>query len=68
MTETIKSLVRHILTAIGVVLGFIGLDKYTGLLEYVIQNLDTVWAAVLSLIGFVTAIVGFFTNKERFNR
>jgi hypothetical protein len=66
MNEQTKSIIRHLLTALGVVLGFVGLSKFTGLLDILNQNLDTVWNAVLTIIGFITTLVGFFKNKDRF--
>ena len=66
MNEQTKSIIRHLLTALGVVLGFVGLSKFTGLLDILNQNLDTVWNAVLTIVGFVTTLVGFFKNKDRF--
>jgi hypothetical protein len=51
---------------LGVVLGFVGLSKFTGLLDILNQNLDTVWNAVLTIVGFITTLVGFFKNKDRF--
>lgn len=67
MNEQTKSIIRHALTALGAIITFIGLGKYTGVLEYVTNNLDTVWESILTLIGFVTAILGFFTDKTRFS-
>lgn len=64
--DQIKSLIRHALTAIGFVLGLIGLNKFLPVLDYVIANLDAVVAAVMTLVGFVTMVIGFFRNKERF--
>ena len=66
MNEQTKSIIRHLLTALGVVLGFVGLSKYTGLLDILNQNLDGVWNAALTIVGFVTTLIGFFKNKERF--
>jgi hypothetical protein len=67
MNEQTKSIIRHVLTALGVVLGFVGLSKFTGLLDILNQNLDTVWNAVLTIVGFITTLVGFFKNKDRFS-
>lgn len=63
MTDSLKSIIRHILTALGVVLAFVGLEKYTGIIEYVSQNLDVVWGSILTLVGFVTTIWGFFFKR-----
>jgi hypothetical protein len=66
MNEQTKSIIRHLLTALGVVLGFVGLSKFTGLLDILNQNLDTVWNAALTIVGFATTLIGFFKNKDRF--
>ena len=58
-----KSLLRHILTAIGSALVFLGLGKFTGLIDILVQNLDVVWDAVVALIGFVLTVWGFFKNR-----
>lgn len=58
-----KSLLRHILTAIGSVLVFIGLGKFSGFIDYLVQNLDAVWEAVTVLIGFVLGGWGFFKDR-----
>jgi phage-related protein len=60
-----KSVIRHLLTALGTVLGLFGLDNFIDIFEFVNQNLDSVWAASQTLIGFVIAIVGFFKDPER---
>lgn len=65
MTDQTKSLIRHILTALGVVLGLLGLEKVTGLVQYVLDNLDSLWSAVVTVVGFVTAIIGFFLNRDK---
>lgn len=63
MNEQTKSLIRHILTALGFVLGLVGLNKFTGVIDYLIQNLDAIWSAVVALIGFVVSIFGFFKDR-----
>lgn len=65
MNETTKSLIRHALTAIGFLFGFIGMAKYTGLLDILSANLDGLWQAASFVSGVVMAIIGFFRNKER---
>lgn len=66
MNENTLSLIRHILTALGTVLTLIGLNKYTGIVDYVLQNLDTVVASVMGVVGFFVTLFGFFKNKDRF--
>lgn len=66
MNEQTKSIIRHLITALGAVLGFIGLSKFTGILDYVNTNLDSIWEAVLTIVGFVATLSGFFKDKARF--
>ncbi len=66
MNEQTKSIIRHALTAIGVILGFIGLSKFVPIVEFLQANLDQLWAAISLIIGLVTTLIGFFKNKERF--
>ena len=66
MNEKTKSLIRHALTAIGVVLGLLGLNQYTGLIDTILSNLDTVWSAITTLVGFVLLVIGFFKDENRF--
>lgn len=65
MTEQTKSIVRHILTALGAILMFLGLGKFTGIVDFLLENLDAVWQAIMVVIGFLTSLLGFFKNKER---
>lgn len=64
-TQQIKSLIRHSLTAIGVLITMVGLDKYIHLIAYLQDNLDTTFAAITTLVGVGTTIVGFFKDKTR---
>lgn len=66
MSEQTKSLIRHILTALGFVLGIVGLNKFTGVLNILLNNLDGLSAAITTIIGVVVAIIGFFKDKVRF--
>lgn len=68
MTEQVKSLIRHTLTAIGVLLTLIGIDKFIPLVEYLQTNLDGVVAAVSTLVGVVVTIIGFFRDSERWGK
>jgi len=67
MNEQNKSLVRHLLTASGVLMAALGLGNASGLIEELLSNLDTIWDAILVVSGTVVSIVGFFKNKERFS-
>jgi hypothetical protein len=66
MTNQTKSLIRHMLTALGVLLAALGLGNASGLIEELLSNLDVIWDAVLVIVGTIVSIVGFFRNKERF--
>lgn len=66
MNEQTKSLIRHILTAVGFVLGIIGLGKFSGVIDILLQNLDGLWQAVSAIVGVVLMIIGFFKDKTRF--
>ena len=68
MTEQIKSLIRHILTALGVLLTLLGIDKLIPVVEYLQTNLDGVFAAITTLVGVVVTIIGFFRNKDRWEK
>ena len=62
-TTMSPSLLRHILTALGSVLVFLGLGKFTGLIDVLLANLDGVWLAVETVIGAGIAVFGFFKGK-----
>jgi hypothetical protein len=51
---------------LGTIAVVVGLDKAVPIIDFLLANLDTVSASVLALAGFVTALFGFFKNKERF--
>ena len=65
MNETTKSFVRHFLTVLGTIFALVGLNNWIPVLEFLNQSLDTIWASVLTLIGFATTLIGFFKDKER---
>lgn len=65
MTEQLKSLIRHVLTAIGFIVSALGLTEWTGLIDLFAINLDTIWAAITTLLGFITLVIGFFKDKTR---
>ena len=66
MNQQTQSLIRHILTALGTLLALTGLDKVTGLVNYLLTNLDGLYAAIGTLTGVVVAIYGYFKNSDRF--
>ena len=65
MNDKLKSTIRHILTAVGVFLGVFGLSEWTGLIDLFTADLDTLWAAINTIVGFVLTIFGFFKDKTR---
>lgn len=68
MNESTRSLIRHILTALGTVVALIGLNGVVPIIDFLSENLDAVWDAVVVIIGFVTTMIGFFSDKgERFS-
>lgn len=64
MNDKTKSLIRHLITALSTVFIFVGLSKFTPILQYLIDNLDQVSAAITTLITVVTAIYGFFFKRN----
>lgn len=68
MNEQTKSLIRHILTALGFVLGAVGVADAANVIEFLLADLDIIWDAVLVLVGVVTTVIGFFKDSERFKK
>lgn len=66
MNTKLQSLIRHILTALGTILVFLGLGKYSGLVEFLINSLDGIFVAVTTIVGVGMQIWGFLKNKGRF--
>lgn len=60
-----KSLVRHLLTALGTIGMMTGLSKVVPVINFIGDNLDAVWAAGSALAGFGLTLFGFFKNPER---
>ena len=65
MNSGTKSLIRHILTALGVLLAAVGMADAAELFNTLLLDLDKVWDAVLVLVGLVTTVLGFFKDKDR---
>lgn len=63
-----KSLFRHLLTSLGTIAMMTGLSKIVPIVNFTGENLDAVWAAVSTVLGFGTALFGFFKNPERLNK
>jgi len=66
--EQIKSLIRHLLTAVGILLTLLGVDKLIPVIEYVQGNLDGLFAAITTVIGIVMTVIGFFKDKDRWQK
>ena len=66
--EQIKSLTRHLLTAFGVLLTMLGIDKLIPVIEYLQGNLDGLFAAITTVIGIVMTVIGFFKDKDRWQK
>ena len=65
MTDQTKSLIRHILTALGFLLTTLGIADAADIVDFLLVELDTLWDAILVVVGVVTTVIGFFKNKER---
>ena len=66
--EQIKSLIRHLLTAVGILLTLLGVDKLIPVIEYLQGNLDGLFAAITTIIGIVMTVIGFFKDKDRWQK
>ena len=66
MKQETKSLVRHILTAVGFLLGALGLADWADLVDVLLVELDSAWDAGLIIVGIAMQVIGFFRDKERF--
>lgn len=60
-----KSLIRHLLTALGTLLTVLGLSEFVPIIELLKDNINELVAAGMTLSGLITTIVGFFRQKER---
>jgi len=65
MKENTKSLIRHILTVFGTILGLAGLNDFVPILDFLINSLDGVWDAIVMIVGFATTIFGFLKDPTR---
>lgn len=65
MNKNTESIIRHILTALGSMALMLGLSKFTGIITYILENMDSLIASVTSIIGFCVTIFGFLKNKDR---
>jgi len=65
MNESTKSIIRHTLTALGTVLVLLGLGSWAGVIDFLNGSLDGVWDAIITIIGFVTTLFGYFKESTR---
>lgn len=65
MNEATKSFVRHLLTVLGTIFAIVGLNHWIPVLEFLNQSLDAIWASVVTIMGFITTLIGFFKDKDR---
>ena len=65
MNKNTASIVRHILTALGSMAVMLGLSKFTGVITYILDNMDSLIASITAIIGFATTLYGFLNNKDR---
>lgn len=64
MSDQTKSLIRHILTALGTIVTLIGLNTWVPILTFLQTHLDAVWEAVNVVIGVIVALYGFFFKRS----
>jgi len=64
MNDKTKSLIRHTLTALGVLLAAVGMADASDLFNTLLVDLDGIWDAMLVIMGLVTTVVGFFTKRK----
>lgn len=65
MNLTTKSLIRHLLTALGTILVLLGLNGAIPVIDFLKESLDTVWGSIVTIIGFITTLYGFLKDRER---
>lgn len=59
-----KQTIYQVLVALGAIFTFFGLTQLSGLANFLVDNLDSITAAVLTLVGVITAAIGFFKPKS----
>lgn len=64
--EQIKSLIRHGLTALGVLFTVLGLSKFAGFIEILQGDYDLLWEAGFTIVGAIITYIGYWRDKERF--
>ena len=59
-----SSLLRHVLTALGILVTALGINSLVPVIDYLILMFDDIHEAIMILIGVVTTIIGFFTKRN----
>lgn len=57
-------MVKTILVLLGTIAAMLGLEKFTGLIDYLVLNVDAIWAAVLVIVGAVTTVWGHLRKEK----
>lgn len=60
----VKSVIGQVLIALGAVSAFLGLTKLTDIVAFLLTNLDTAYAAVLTLVGVVLGLIAYFKGDK----
>lgn len=60
----VKTTIATVLIAVGSIAAFLGLAKLTEIVNFLLTNLDAVYAAVLTLIGVISGLVVYFRKPE----
>lgn len=64
MNDKTASLIRHMLTGLASILMVIGLGKYTGAINLIMDNMDGIMSAISTLAGVVLGVWGFFKGRK----
>ncbi len=64
MDNKTKSLIRHILTAVGTIITLIGVNSVVPIITFIQNNFDGVWEAASTVIGALITIYGYFFKRD----
>ncbi len=64
MDNKTKSLIRHILTAVGTIITLLGVNSVVPIITFIQNNLDGVWEAASTVIGALITIYGYFFKRD----
>lgn len=65
ISEKIKSLIRHALTALGTVMMLLGLGEWTEAINFLSEQYETIIAAIEVIGGAIIMLFGFFKTEEK---